>query len=216
MSESTFQRAFAGGEIAPSLAARADLVKHVTGLRTCRNFWVMRHGGIANRPGTRFVGETATGSTATFLLSYVAAVVGESVLLEAGPFYLRVLQARGARAADGRGGLQQRRVLPGRGHRGDRRRELLPSERITPRSRPRTAPTGRRCPGISSRFPRPSATAGSPGCRAGTSSPMTSPDVPPHELIYYGLTTWALRPVDTKAALGPPTDLTIAPGRPAC
>lgn len=55
---SVLQRAFAGGELAPALAARADLVKYQTGLRTCRNFLVQRHGGVANRAGTRFVAET--------------------------------------------------------------------------------------------------------------------------------------------------------------
>jgi hypothetical protein len=51
MSETLFQRAFAGGELAPSLAARADQTKYLTGLRTCRNWIVQRFGGVANRPG---------------------------------------------------------------------------------------------------------------------------------------------------------------------
>jgi hypothetical protein len=55
MGEAVFQRAFAGGELAPSLAARADQAKYLTGLRTCRNFIVQRHGGVTNRAGTRFV-----------------------------------------------------------------------------------------------------------------------------------------------------------------
>jgi hypothetical protein len=89
MAESTFQRAFAGGELAPSLAARADQAKYQTGLRTCRNFLVMRHGGVANRPGFRFVGETKLNDTSTFLLRYVSETVNESILIEAGGAYLR-------------------------------------------------------------------------------------------------------------------------------
>jgi hypothetical protein len=90
MSDTVFQRAFAGGELAPSLAARADQAKYLTGLRTCRNFIVQRHGGVANRPGTRFVGETRDSSTATFLLRYVSETwPATRVLIEAGPFYLR-------------------------------------------------------------------------------------------------------------------------------
>jgi hypothetical protein len=43
------QRSFAGGELAPELYARTDQVKYATGLRTCRNFIVQKHGGVANR-----------------------------------------------------------------------------------------------------------------------------------------------------------------------
>lgn len=51
------QRSFAGGELAPSLHARTDQAKYHSGLRTCRNFVVQRHGGVTNRPGTQFIGE---------------------------------------------------------------------------------------------------------------------------------------------------------------
>ena len=58
------QRSFASGEIAPALYARVDFFKYQTGLRTCRNFFIMRHGGATNRPGTKFVKETReTGKT---------------------------------------------------------------------------------------------------------------------------------------------------------
>lgn len=53
------QRSFSGGEIAPALYARVDTAKYAYGLRTCRNAYVMKHGGAANRPGTEFVGEIA-------------------------------------------------------------------------------------------------------------------------------------------------------------
>lgn len=49
------QKSFAGGEVAPSLFARVDLTKYATGLRRCRNWLVLRHGGVANRPGTTYV-----------------------------------------------------------------------------------------------------------------------------------------------------------------
>lgn len=51
------QRSFAGGEIAPAIHAHVDMVKYITGLRTCRNFFVKKHGGVSNRPGTSFVAE---------------------------------------------------------------------------------------------------------------------------------------------------------------
>ena len=55
---STFQRAFAGGELAQALGARANKAKYQQGLRTYRNFLVQCHGGVANRPGTRYVNTT--------------------------------------------------------------------------------------------------------------------------------------------------------------
>lgn len=52
------QRSFASGELSPSLHSRVDFFKYSTGLKTCLNGIVMRHGGWANRPGSLFVGET--------------------------------------------------------------------------------------------------------------------------------------------------------------
>lgn len=49
------QRSFAGGEVAPAIFGRADVVKYQTGLKTCRNFFVRRHGGVSNRPGSRYI-----------------------------------------------------------------------------------------------------------------------------------------------------------------
>lgn len=49
------QMSFAAGEIAPSLYARTDLSRYAIGLRTLRNFFVMRSGGAANRAGTSFI-----------------------------------------------------------------------------------------------------------------------------------------------------------------
>lgn len=51
----TIQRSFAAGELAPELQARADLAKYAVGLKTCRNMFVLRAGGVQKRPGTKFV-----------------------------------------------------------------------------------------------------------------------------------------------------------------
>lgn len=64
------QRSFAGGEVGPSLWARADQTKYQTGLRLCRNFLVQRFGGVANRPGTEFVGEIADSTKPARLLPF--------------------------------------------------------------------------------------------------------------------------------------------------
>lgn len=65
------QRSFSGGEIAPAMYARVDQVKYATGLRTCRNFIVMRHGGVTNRPGGEFVCEIEDSSDVARITEFV-------------------------------------------------------------------------------------------------------------------------------------------------
>ena len=51
----TIQRSFTGGELAPALRARADMVKYSTGLALCQNMIIRSQGGTYSRPGWRFV-----------------------------------------------------------------------------------------------------------------------------------------------------------------
>lgn len=53
----TIERSFTGGEIAPALRSRADLVKYATGLALCENMFVRSQGGVYSRPGTKFITE---------------------------------------------------------------------------------------------------------------------------------------------------------------
>lgn len=85
------QRSFSGGEISPSLYGRVDTVKYATGLRTCRNFFVMRHGGIATRPGTTFVGEVSDSSVTVRLIPFVFNT-DQTYVLEFGNQYMRVIR----------------------------------------------------------------------------------------------------------------------------
>jgi len=64
------QRSFAGGEIAPAIHAHVDMVKYITGLRTCRNFFVKKHGGVANRGGSSFVAEVKDSSKRSRLIPF--------------------------------------------------------------------------------------------------------------------------------------------------
>lgn len=48
------QRNYSGGELAPSEHGRVDLIKYATGAVTIRNWIVQRHGGLKNRPGTKW------------------------------------------------------------------------------------------------------------------------------------------------------------------
>ena len=203
MSESTFQRAFAGGELAPSLSARADTVKYVTGLRTCRNFVVQRHGGVANRAGLRFVGRTRDDSPATVIFPFMAAVAGDSVLLEAGPFYVRVYKNGGLVRLTGvadfdagavyfvgaittTGGANFYCVADNMGE------------------NPVGGPSWYEIPDDILELPIPFGNAGFAWQQSGNVITLTAQGVPPHELIYVALTEWIVRPVDTGSHTGPP------------
>lgn len=83
------QRSFTSGEIAPALYARVDQVRYANGLRKCRNFLVMRHGGVSNRPGTGFVGEVKTSSKTVRLIPFIFNA-DQTYVLEFGNLYMRV------------------------------------------------------------------------------------------------------------------------------
>jgi hypothetical protein len=93
------QRSFSSGEISPSLYARVDQVKYATGLRVCRNFIVMRHGGVSNRPGTKFVGEVKDSSKSVRLIPFIFNAA-QTYVLEFGDLYMRVHQ-NGAQVLEG-------------------------------------------------------------------------------------------------------------------
>lgn len=88
------QRSFSGGEIAPSLWARSDQVKYATGLRTCRNFVVHKHGGISNRPGTRYINSTKDSTKASRLVPFRYSIT-QTYALEFGDKYIRFFQNAG-------------------------------------------------------------------------------------------------------------------------
>lgn len=66
----TIQRSFVGGEISPSLQARADTVKYATGLNLCENMFVRAQGGAYSRPGFSFRGEVDDSTTAARLIPF--------------------------------------------------------------------------------------------------------------------------------------------------
>lgn len=84
----TFNRSFAGGEVTQEFYGQIADSKFQTGLALCRNFMVMPHGPIANRPGTRFVREVKDSSKATLLLEFTFSFE-QSLVIEFGHQYLR-------------------------------------------------------------------------------------------------------------------------------
>lgn len=101
------QRTFAGGEIAPSCYARADTAKFLSGLRTCQNFFVQKHGGVANRGGTQFWAHTNSDGVARLIPFKSTSDADVSVLIELGNGYMRFYSNEGVRldvtSADGWG-----------------------------------------------------------------------------------------------------------------
>lgn len=89
MSEKSYHRSFAGGEIAPELYARLDLTKHQTGLATCLNFKVLPHGPASNRPGWEYTIETKDSTKESVLLPFIFSV-SQSYVLEFGDQYMRI------------------------------------------------------------------------------------------------------------------------------
>ena len=64
------QPSFAGGEIAPDLLARVDTAKWNIGLAAALNVFVRPYGGLATRPGLRFIAEVKDSSQPTRLIPF--------------------------------------------------------------------------------------------------------------------------------------------------
>lgn len=85
------QRSFSGGEISPALYARVDTAKYASGLRTCRNMMIMRHGGAQNRSGSTFVCEVKDSTKTVRLIPFVFNS-SQTYVLEFGDEYMRVIK----------------------------------------------------------------------------------------------------------------------------
>lgn len=84
------QLSFSSGEITPAVWGRVDQSKHGSGLKLCENFTVMRHGGVQNRPGTRFVGEVSDSTKSVRLIPFIFNS-SQTYILEFGDTYMRVI-----------------------------------------------------------------------------------------------------------------------------
>jgi hypothetical protein len=85
------QMSFAGGEITPSLYGRVDQTKYATGMRTCWNAIVMRHGGVQNRPGTEYITEVKDSTKRVRLIPFIFNAA-QTYVLEFGNLYMRVIK----------------------------------------------------------------------------------------------------------------------------
>lgn len=81
-------RAFNGGEITPGLYSRAELTPFQTGVAVCRNFQVLPHGSLENRPGTKYVLETKDSTKASRLIDFEYSAE-QTIMIEVGDQYMR-------------------------------------------------------------------------------------------------------------------------------
>lgn len=58
---------FAAGELSPAMYGRTDIAKYDVGAAKLKNFIVLRYGGVTNRPGTKFLAQTAGNKKAVLL-----------------------------------------------------------------------------------------------------------------------------------------------------
>lgn len=85
------QPTFAGGEVSPSVSGRVDLDLYQNSLAKCRNFIVLRTGGIANRPGFEFCGPVINHAIPYWLLPF-SFNTEQTYILELGNFTMRVIK----------------------------------------------------------------------------------------------------------------------------
>lgn len=84
------QRALSGGELDPVLWARSDITKYMTGLRTLRNGYVRRNGGVQNRGGGTKIQNTKSNAK----IRLVPFIFNQSTtyMIELGDHYMRFYQ----------------------------------------------------------------------------------------------------------------------------
>lgn len=100
------QSNFNGGEWSPLAYGRFDLAKFKNGLADCTNYLPMQQGGLARRPGTRFVAATKDTSYPVRLQKFEFSIT-QAYVLEFGNLYIRFytndgqLQTSGVAAYNG-------------------------------------------------------------------------------------------------------------------
>lgn len=82
------QATFARGELSPRLHSRVDIDYYKAGLATCRNFFVMRQGGLRRRPGTQFIAATKDSSRRSRVVKFIFSQA-QAYIIEFGHLYCR-------------------------------------------------------------------------------------------------------------------------------
>lgn len=90
---------FSKGEIAEELVARIDVGSYQSAVKTARNVVVRKYGGLAKRPGTRFVAEVFNSNYPVRLLPFQYSIQ-QAFVLEMGQSYMRVAAVGGMVVGD--------------------------------------------------------------------------------------------------------------------
>lgn len=212
MSEGIIQRAFAAGELSGGLAARADLGQYQAGLRRCRNFIVQRNGGIANRPGFRFVSECKDNAAGKRLIRFVTPEPALSVLIEAGADYLRFYQDGAVIAVDG-GDVDawDSGTDYGIGDLVTSGGDIYYATAASLASGPPSADWHALAGGVFE-LPFPLGGVAWNVSQSGNVLTFTSKDAAPMELIYLSPTRWIFQPISTAPVIGPPENVVLTAG----
>lgn len=89
----TNQPSFAAGILGEDLQARIDLAKYAVGLKVGRNFVVHSYGGVSNRAGFEFIGESLNNTPFGTIDIEFQAAIGDSYILEFGDRECRVFRS---------------------------------------------------------------------------------------------------------------------------
>lgn len=205
MADSIIQRSFAAGELAPALHARADTAKYQQALKTCRNFYVRREGGVSNRAGLRFIDACKDDAAGKRLMRYVHSTPASSVLIEIGAGYFRFFQGGAAIEVSGVPAYNGATTyVPG---------DLVQSGGVnyyciaeTTGNAPPNASFWYALTGTIYEIPTPyGANDKFQWNQSGNVITITHPSKQPYELIFEGLTRWVLQTVQTRPSINAPT-----------
>lgn len=95
---SQYQPSFNAGEFSPRMQGRGDFQKFQSGAAVVENMIALPQGGLARRPGTRFVAEVKDSAVSTRLLRFVFSTT-QAYVIEAGSLYFRFYRNQGRIAA---------------------------------------------------------------------------------------------------------------------
>lgn len=85
----TLQRSFNGGELTPEFYGQIADAKYQSGLSTCRNFIVLPHGPVTNRPGFAYVNTAKYSGTKKVRLIPFSYSTTQTMVIELGAGYFR-------------------------------------------------------------------------------------------------------------------------------
>lgn len=94
------QPTFSGGEFDDKVQGRIDVEKYKTGLKSCENFYIHKHGSLSNRTGFLYLGNAKLSNSRCRLVPFVYSD-DQAYVLEFGAGYIRFWNSDGSRVMNG-------------------------------------------------------------------------------------------------------------------